>query len=139
MKGAAASLCVKCFLNMQKPFKCHMCRRLYDFKKKSSFETIMVLDISAEDNPLKTIILNHFPGEQCSCYKVNINNEVLHYIILYTQQIEDYEIRNIISDHVTYHYPDMQRDIESSYLFTMNVNFYLQDFYDIILKRVLRA
>ena len=131
-------LCVRCFLQL-KPFKCHMCRKKYDFtarnvheSNKSSFE------IQEEENPLSALILNEYPGEKCSCYKVSINNKILNYIILYTQQIEDYEIRSIISDHVNC-YPNMQRDIENPYLFTMNVNFYIQDYYDVILKRVLRA
>ena len=98
---------------------------------------------------LRPLIQQRFPDDECLFFKVNVNHEVLHYIILYTQDsIAEEHIEDLISDHVISYFPGssasyMQRLRQNNYnypyLFMMNVDFYIQDYYDVILKRIVCA
>ena len=140
-------ICVKCFLEL-KPnsgYRCHMCRRSYKFKR--------IINIQEEESPLKKLFIDRFPDAQILFLKVAHKEEkvTIHYVLLFTQDIPSSDIESLIEKHFLTYYPgtseeqpDFRRilkngNVEDSYLFTMNVDFYLQDYYDIILKRIVKA
>ena len=137
-------ICVKCFLELKPStgYRCHMCRRSYKFKR--------IINIQ-EESPLKKVFIDRFPDAQVLFLKVvTEENVTIHYVLLFTQEIPSSDIESLIEKHFLTYYPGMSEEpdfrrtlkngnVEDSYLFTMNVDFYLQDYYDIILKRVVKA
>ena len=140
-------LCVKCFLEMKpkKDFKCHMCRKEYKFIKEKQCITAPnttidnIIIIEEDEFSLRPLIQQRFPNECCLSFKVKKDNEELQYIVLSTSSAEN--IKDLIEDHVlTYGFSIQslrQNNYNYDYIFMSNIDFYLQDYYDIILKRII--
>ena len=94
-------LCVTCFLEMttSSSFKCHMCRRKYNWKNEVVEELEDTLDLlirEDDENQFLSLL-----GEMSKAFMVIINRQkVIQFIVILETQIDTETLKSLISEFI---------------------------------------
>ena len=124
-------------------FKCHLCRKQYDwnhdYQKIHEISNVYSMEIMEEESPFRSLLINQFPNELCKFYKIILNNQdEIHYIILCPNPIDDEIIQCIILECMISCIGEnyIQR-LKQDDFYLGNVDFHLDEYYDnVIIKRL---
>ena len=150
-------LCVMCFLEimgMTRTFKCHMCRKQYDWKKEGYKETCI---FSSEEIPEETLSLliredddNQFRTligmETSRAFEVIVNNyNIIQFIVILGRQMDVETLKFLISEFTANNIPfpffthdDLIQNLRSPAAFShfKNTGSHLEAFYNnLVIKK----
>ena len=99
-------LCLMCFLEIMgltRTFKCHMCRKQYDWKKEETLEEKLSLLIREdESSQFKTLV----GMETSKAFEVIINNEnIIQFIVILGSQMDTETLKFLISEFIANNIP----------------------------------
>ena len=154
-------LCLKCFTNILKSnyiFSCPMCRHKYNDiylkDEEQVFESLppdYVFDPGYEINItqeqysiFQEIIASCFPDYTYKYYRTSVNNNVFCFALIYNIDVEDNIIEHLLFSLLTDQLPQEDNYIKNLKQGMSNVgnykmistSCYLQDYHDIIIKKI---
>ena len=132
-------LCVPCFLEVSRSssFKCHMCRRKYNWKEKEiSDDTLSILIREDKENQFLVLV----EGGMSKAFEVIVNERgPLQFIVILDLQVDTEELKLLISEFIANNYTsgDIIASLRNpTYSHFSNANSYLESYHDnLIIKK----
>ena len=135
-------LCVACFLEMNTTshFKCHMCRRKYNWKNKEDKdileETLSILIGEDDENQFLSLV----GSGMSKAFEIRVNNRnPIQFIVILETQIDTEELKLLISEFIANNYTsgDIIGSLRNpSFSHFRNTNSHLESYHDnLIIKK----